>query len=897
MRQTGSKIPFYTFIAFALLCIVAGMIFYAARLFNGGNVSAPPPPLGREREISDQKILENPVDKPTAFDDNNVPAPLQFRERKSDAKSVDGTSTFTIASSSSREGNHVPGEIRSLDGNISHPDGSNAVSNIADENVEENATPLPTQTPASAALVYGTVTDQNGVALENIRIVVTGISQAKSVGSLTDSSGVYKIEMPITGQLEIHAIPPVDSNLVASTPKIRVLQEGGEIREDFVLKEGEIVEGVVINEKEEPIDEVSIAAIMSVGQKLLTTDSHGYFRVAGIPQGQTVHTLVVSHPDYQTRTLTHLNLLDGFQKIVLKQANNIFLKVIWSLDGSPVEFYAYRLLRKTSYQDIFVQTDRKEIMVETPTGITIIDTLGKATWRVEVTVMSPDKQTTDIKGSSEFILDDGEKGVEVLVAIDQGRNIQGIVVQNEKGGVPVGGATIEFVAPSAGFGRFPPPDKPFLFPTGISDPNGNFRFYAMPPGRYTLKVQKDLFCAPEAIDLIVPYDKDPDPFEIIICEGGSIYGKVIGAEGVPLANARIALSQQRVNADGWIHKETKTDEEGYYEFPGLNAGSHYIWAYDDQTGQKEARSFSLGHGEKKEQNFNFSGLIQLSGMMRINGEPAPQGLSFLFLGENDSHNTWNSVDGEGRYEAFVKSGRLSLRISGPTPTEGEMEPFFIPDAPSIQEMDINMDIVQADVIVQFPQEDQFEDGQVVISPLDRMLRYGFSRVKMHQTNRHVVSIFANTYQATFQSTSGQWHGKTDNIVLGSGKLNAFLIEVKKTVSGVRMGGWVPGQLSMTEPSTLAFDATQALESGGNINILVLFEKGRHAVQPSAVFLFENNVCISRDEHIGWSGADHWNNDYSLNLNALSPGGQYRIEILIRCDGGTDSTGSVYLSLN
>jgi hypothetical protein len=892
MKKTGTKTLFHAFIAFALLLIAAGSIFFITHLFNGGN--APSIPLGREREITDQKPLQTQPEKPGATYIDRA-APMQFRDRKPATAAPDRATTSTGVSSRSLEGRSFSGENRGMDVASSHQNEPGEGATPA-ETGREGETPKPTQTPSPSALVYGTVTDQNGQALEKIRITVTGRTGANSQEALTDAAGTYSIEAPPTGDVEIRAVPPVDSNLVASEPKNKTIQEGSEVKEDFVLKEGEFIEGIVVNEKDEPIDQAGIAALMSVGQKMLKTDGKGYFRVAGIPPGQTVQSLVVSHPDYQTQTLTNLNLMDGFQKIVLKQANNIFLKVTWALDGTPVEFYAYRLLRKVSFQDLFIETDRKEILVETPTGITIIDTLEKAVWRVEVTVMSPEREPTDIKGSAEFNLGEGEKGLEILVAIDAGRTIRGIAVLNEKGGAPVEGAQIEFVAPSAGFGRFPPPDKPFLFPTGVTDAAGNFIFDAMPPGRYTLKVQKENFCTPEAFDLIVPYERDPDPVEIVLYEGGKIYGSVVGEGGAPLANSRLVISQQRVNADGWIHKETRTNEEGNYEFAGLTAGSHYIWA-DGAPGQMESRLLSLGHGEKKEENFNFSGLIQLSGFVRFNGEPAKPGLGFFFLGDNNTRSNWCSVNEEGRYQSFVKPGRATIRFNDPSAPAGEMEPFFIPETPNIQEMDLNIVSVQADVIVQFPQENQFQDGQVVICPEDMMLRYGFYRVKMHQSSRHVVSLFGNKYQATFQSTSGEWHGESDWVALAPGNPNTFLIEVKKTVSGIRLGGWTPGQLSMTEPAALVFDTTAALESAGNINVLALFEKGRHAVETSAVFLFENDACIARDEHKGWSGADHWNNGYILNLDTLAPGARYRIEVLIHSDGGTDSTGSVYLSLN
>ena len=760
-------------------------------------------------------------------------------------------------------------------------------------------TPQSSPTPKPEISISGTVTNEKNSPIPNVQIRVMSRDRPGdlAVTVLTQTDGTYILTNSPEGNVEIAAIPDPESIYTMAEPRIRFIQIGEQVKnENFILKQGEIVEGVVVTDEEKPIPDAAVQALMAGIVRTMNTDGEGRFVVRGIPQDRTIQRLTVSHPDYQPETRTMVNMFDGEQKFVLKKTNIARLKVIWGMDESPVEFYAYRLLKKQSFQDMFIDTERKNIKVESPDGATPLGTMESGTWHVEVTVLSPEGNETDLRGSTQFTLDKGQEGFEALVKIDQGRRIAGKVSLNAKGGEAVEGAGISFVAPSAGFGRFPVQDKPFQFSTATSDGSGQFSFEGIPPGRYTLQARKDTLLSPGAVDLVIPFEKDPDPIEIVMLEGGMIYGAVTGEAAAALSGARITLSEERPNADGWMNRETTTNEEGKYEFTGLSAGAHYVWAQADDN-KKDSRHIDLGPGQKIEVNFDFSGAVKLSGVILFNGVPIKTGTFFHFLGEGDARSNWIGMGNNGMYEATVNPGRYILRFGGEEAPGGQMEPFMIPDTPLTQERNFDLTIVNADVILTFPQDGQFEPGQLVISPPERLFRYGFYRVKMDQAKRHVVSLFAGRYQATFRSTNGVWHGESEWVDLNSGQNNTFVIEMKKTLTGVRVGGWSPGQLSLTNFTPLIFDVTPVLESAGDIEVLVLYQNGRHAVETGTVSLLAGSQIVARDDHKGWSGADHWNNAYHLRLNEIAPGTVYRLEVQLRSDGGTDSTGSVYLSLN
>jgi hypothetical protein len=61
-----------------------------------------------------------------------------------------------------------------------------------------------------------------------------------------------------------------------------------------------------------------------------------------------------------------------------------------------------------------------------------------------------------------------------------------------------------------------------------------------------------------------------------------------------------------------------------------------------------------------------------------------------------------------------------------------------------------------------------------------------------------------------------------------------------------------------------------------------------------VVLLENDREVARDEHVGWTGSTDLGHVYRLHVGGILPGANYRLGVKMRCDGGTDSIGSVYL---
>jgi hexosaminidase len=111
--------------------------------------------------------------------------------------------------------------------------------------------------------------------------------------------------------------------------------------------------------------------------------------------------------------------------------------------------------------------------------------------------------------------------------------------------------------------------------------------------------------------------------------------------------------------------------------------------------------------------------------------------------------------------------------------------------------------------------------------------------------------------------------------------------------GVPLGTWKPEQMSETWKD-LEWTITEQVNKPGPLTVVLLYQRGLHALEIESVALFEDGREIRRDNHKGRTGAAHVENTYRLNVPAPKAGATYTLRARIRSDGGTDSYGVVLL---
>ena len=108
-----------------------------------------------------------------------------------------------------------------------------------------------------------------------------------------------------------------------------------------------------------------------------------------------------------------------------------------------------------------------------------------------------------------------------------------------------------------------------------------------------------------------------------------------------------------------------------------------------------------------------------------------------------------------------------------------------------------------------------------------------------------------------------------------------------------LGEWKPSQMSK-EFKTLEWDVTPAIHKAGAYGFEMAYMKGACGVAIRSAALLLNGKEVSRDAHEAFAGAASRQNVYKLTVPELPAGAKLTLQVSLRSDGGTDSSGEIRL---
>ncbi len=803
----------------------------------------------------------------------------------------------------------VPGAAIRLDAQAEHSSVSREIE--ASESVLAEEVVLILEEMATVA---GKVTDSQGEPVSGIPITVSqALSNRRGYATTqqiaTKEDGSYRIERVPPGKVQIQPKPPQESEYVAPEPFNAALSPG-EVLEgvDFELVMGDIIEGVVSNDEGELLQGVTVAWMTQISgrydHRSTQTDSKGHYQLGGIPIGKSVSRLYTNHPDYESESRENISPYDGPQNFVLHPKGKITLVAIDEQSGVPIPSYSYRLLKKTwsGYDKVQNHQDKR---VTNPEGRTSLSGISAGELRVDVVEMDGSGQPTGRRGSTFFVLEPSKKSQEVVVRVGEGRKIAGTVVLGE-GGPPVKGASVGFENLRDMWGVRPLEKHPLYDPEGTTtDAVGRFELANVSPGVYTLVVEKENLKSEKPVQVEVPEDRDPEPVTIVLSDGAAVFGVVIDFDGNPIPNLTMFHQIYREWMDRESARRVETDEEGRYRFDGLQPGRHWI-AHDTMGGK-----FPYHHtyvyvevGEEKELNFDFSGAVKLKGRVFINGKAWDGAMILSLLPATGGVPVRLTHEGQGTYSATVEQGEYYLSVANQWP--GAFQSFFLEDMwggvaealvvaseSGTQEHDFLIQLADTELVIDVPEGEEFRKGQVELAQrVGGVVRHRVYVLGQHGRTQKIANVPIGTYKAAFRSDDGKWNGESDWTAVGLGQENVLVIFLENK-EAVRVGGWTPEMMS-EDFVVLPYNISEVLKQSGDYEVILDYEKGYHGVAIEWVALIENGSEIARDTHIGWSGTSELGHVYRLRINSVHPGAMYTLSVSMRCDGGTDSTGSVYL---
>src|ERR1019366_5690350 len=129
-------------------------------------------------------------------------------------------------------------------------------------------------------------------------------------------------------------------------------------------------------------------------------------------------------------------------------------------------------------------------------------------------------------------------------------------------------------------------------------------------------------------------------------------------------------------------------------------------------------------------------------------------------------------------------------------------------------------------------------------------------------------VFVKTFPRILALAEGGWtpQEKRDGKEF-AGRLQAFLprldaLGVPWFKPRVQLGTWAPESMSETWKD-LDWNITAEVKQPGPLDVELVYQSGKRALQIQLVTLLEDGREVARDEHVGVTGAVHEKNAYHL----------------------------------
>jgi protocatechuate 3,4-dioxygenase beta subunit len=221
-----------------------------------------------------------------------------------------------------------------------------------------------------------------------------------------------------------------------------------------------------------------------------------------------------------------------------------------------------------------------------------------------------------------------------------------------------------------------------------SEEDGAFVFEGIEPGKVRLTANAQGFRKKESADLDLVAGRDVEDFNLVLERGAALVGRVVGADGAPVAGASVQLiegsSRSAMVGYRFGGSGATTDGDGNYRLEGLDEGSQSFAAQAEDY-ERAVKDLEIRSGENRldfrlEPGFDVGGRVVDAGGQPVAGArvqmSAPGAPSFPFGRNEDAR---SAADGSFRVrgvaagvydvqadkEGYAPARRESLQVTGP----------------------------------------------------------------------------------------------------------------------------------------------------------------------------------------------------------------------------------------
>ncbi|MBX3729232.1 MAG: carboxypeptidase regulatory-like domain-containing protein [Candidatus Sumerlaeia bacterium] len=655
---------------------------------------------------------------------------------------------------------------------------------------EEDALESVTLTLEAHASVAGVVRGPNGSAVAGASVELRrGAPHAdampRTARTTTGGDGYYFIERLAAGDYDASARGPRGGPYI-DAPAEQVALRSGEHREpmDFTLAAGEFIRGVVRTREGEPIAGARVEWMIMAReftQDVVTTGPDGTFRIVGLTAGVVVNQVTVQHPDFRPAARQNITMLDGDLEFVLDRRGGVTLVVVDGASGAPVPHFAY-LLSRDAWSVGPAAWNRTSTVVRDASGRAALTVQGTGGQRVEVIELDDAGGFTGRRGASLFTA--GGTQTEVVVKLDGGRTIRGVVVHADSGD-PVEDAVVAIAIDGMRPGMIVPGrgalHEGFTYPTARTNRRGAFEMTGLAVGTYRLTAGKEDLVPVAMAEVVIEPEGEPAEATIRMARMAAIFGAVRNSEGDPIVGAAINVADMTYTRQ----QRVLTDAQGQYRAERMEPGDYRVeLSVENSPEMSEVRQASVTAGEDTEVNFDFSSAVRVRGRVFVDGAPwtaGMTGMQFLPATGAEGHPAAAvRFAGVGRYEALLRPGRwvLAARAEGIPPAYmGCTESIVVAADLAEQTFDFDFTTTSADVVIEFPEGTPFVDGTAMLyQHVDGAEAIDRPRgIRMDERRRHVPRLLAGTWTARYTSRDQLHEAATEPTRIGPGEENVFVL--------------------------------------------------------------------------------------------------------------------------
>ncbi len=447
---------------------------------------------------------------------------------------------------------------------------------------------------ATSTTLHGTTFDEAGKPLAGVKVAVRRAGGIETVKS-NDSSkeGTFAVDSLPAGTYDILATHDKYVSLIR--PSFTIHPHDATVPMDFHLPLGASINGLVVNEEGQPIQNVRVAARKKEAEEsrqnghvliddstyhTQITDKPGTFTLSGISQGQNVFEFVAPGYAMERMTLDITPEKAAEQMKVTLKRTGIIAGVVLDENNNPVSTATVSLTRYKPLRDEAQALDKGK-----HTAVTNAE--GKFKF---------EKLYND--GYYDLFVEEAEyaPGIYPLVPVNSDR----VICQVGKGG-EISGTTALIDRPTTEISVLVKATAVIKGTTftkeATSNGAGRYAFEKLPYGTYSLNVDDGKFISEPKDGVACVREKPALDVAMELYETAKLSGRV--SDGV--SDAAIPGAKVQVQATyGYSQPRKKTftietDGHGMFAFDNMPSGVH--------VAQAEARGFLKGQTEKSQQNF------------------------------------------------------------------------------------------------------------------------------------------------------------------------------------------------------------------------------------------------------------------------------------------------------